>query len=464
MKSKGQPRLTFFGGAKTVTGSKFLFEKGKKRLLLDCGLFQGRKELRLLNWEEPPFDPRQLDAVVLTHAHIDHSGYLPLLVRRGFSGPVYCSTATKELLALVLPDSAHLQEEEASFANRQGYSKHSPAKPLYTVQDSYAALNLLQVFDFHQPSEVVPGIEVRAARAGHILGSSIINLYCDGASITFSGDVGRFDAPILPDPEPVELGDLLVCESTYGGELHEDHDVAQELAEVVNQAAERNAPLLIPAFAIGRTQTLLYYLSALEHEKKIPVLPVYIDSPMAQAATKIYHRFEDEYDTETIRLVRDGKNPLVTGDLRFCRTVEESKRLNNLSGTRIIIAASGMINGGRVLHHAMRLFPDPRAIVLLVSYQAEGTRGAFLQQGAKEIRMFGTMIPVRASIASISGFSAHADQSELLRWLRSCSGKPKQARVVHGEEDSAESFARLLRKDLQLNASAASPCETVAIS
>lgn len=456
-------RLSFHGAAGCVTGSKFLLETDKASLLVDCGLFQGRRELRKRNWDAPAFNPANLSAVVLTHAHIDHTGYLPVLLRHGFSGPVYCTAATKELLHLLLPDSAHLQEEEARYANKHKTSRHKPAKPLYTQADAKAALKLIKVIPRGESSEILPGVHITPSCAGHILGSTSLNIRIGKKTLTFSGDIGRYDTPLLPDPEPVELGSLLLCESTYGDRDHKLADTCSELAKVVNLAQERNGALVIPAFAIGRTQNILFYLAQLEREGRIPALPVFIDSPMAVDATKIYRQFRHDYDEQASALLEKGHRPLATEKTLFCRSRDESKRLNKLKGARIIISASGMVNGGRILHHMRHLLPQEETTVLFVGYQAEGTRGRTIQNGEESVKIFGDQIPIRADVQSISGLSAHGDRKELLRWLKSSSGAPENVRIIHGEPDSSRAFASLLSKELSWNARPAEYLEQIEV-
>jgi metallo-beta-lactamase family protein len=454
-------RLTICGAAQTVTGSKYLLETDRHQVLVDCGLFQGKKELRLRNWDAPPFSPRELSAVVLTHAHVDHSGYLPLLTRRGFSGPIYCTAATAELLKLLLPDTGHLQEEEARFANKKGTSKHKPAEPLFTEKDARKTLELLRPFEKNTPQEILEKITVEARGAGHILGSASLTIDADGRRITFSGDIGRYDTPILPDPEPVEFGDLLLCESTYGNRLHAEADIKSELAAVLKDSAAAGGTVLIPSFAVGRTQTLLYYIAELEREGSIPVIPVFVDSPMAVDATAIYRAFKHDFDAEATQLIALGETPLLTEQTYFCRSVLESKALNQHRGSKIIISASGMATGGRVLHHLRNLLPEERTTVLFVGYQAEGTRGETIQSGKTEVKIFGSWVPIRAKVKTISGLSAHADQGELLRWLKSSSGTPAQVRIVHGEPESASTFSNILSETLGWKAKPAEHLETL---
>lgn len=454
-------RLTFYGAAQTVTGSKFLLEAGSNKILVDCGLFQGKKQLRLRNWDRPRFESSALSAIVVTHAHIDHTGYLPLVVREGYSGPIYCTEATAELLELLLPDSAHLQEEEARYANKHKTSKHAPAKPLYDASDVQETLRLLRPIRRGEPTALSPDITVTAHCAGHILGASSLNLDVFGKRITFSGDIGRYGVPILPDPCGVDLGDVLLCESTYGNRLHAASDIETELAGIIRQAIERRGPIIIPAFAVGRTQNLLYYLADLERKGAIPGVPVYVDSPMAVNATAIYRKFRHDFDEEAAALLKIGETPLLTENTTFCRTVDESKRLNFLKGPRIIISASGMVTGGRVLHHMMHWLDDENATVLFVGYQAEGSRGRIIQSGAKEIKIFGRYVPVRAQIETISGLSAHGDQSELLRWLKSCKGSPSITKIVHGEPEASREFASTVSRELGWTASPAQYLETI---
>jgi metallo-beta-lactamase family protein len=433
--------IQFLGAAQTVTGSMHLVSANDRRVLLDCGLFQGLKELRERNWREPPFDPASLDAVVISHAHIDHTGSLPLLVRRGYRGPIYCTPATGELLGVLLPDSAHLQEEEAERANRHGYSKHKPALPLYTAEDAQRTLGLLRSAGYGKAFSVAGDITVTYRRAGHILGAATVDVQLGaGPRIVFSGDLGRYDRPILPDPEPVPEADVLLLESTYGGRTH-PVGTADALAKLVNDTAQRGGTLLVPAFVVDRTQELLWLLQRLEDEKRIPVLPVYVDSPSATEVTKIYRRHAEDHDADMRSAIRDGQDPLRPGRSQFCSTVEQSKRLNDINGPVIIVSASGMATGGRILHHLQRRLPDARTTVLLVGFQAAGTRGRSLQDGAKTLKMFGAEVPIRARVEILHGLSAHADQQETLRWLGGFKRPPRQTYLVHGEPAAAEALA-----------------------
>jgi metallo-beta-lactamase family protein len=436
--------IRFLGAAGTVTGSMHLVTAGGRRVLLDCGLFQGLKDLRLRNWREPPFDPKTIDAVVISHAHIDHTGSLPLLVRRGYRGPIFCTPATADLLGVLLPDSAHLQEEEADRANRYGYSRHKPALPLYTAADAERALGQLERTGYGRPFPVAGDVSVTYRTAGHILGAATVDLRLGaGPRLVYSGDLGRYDRPILPDPDPISAADVLLLESTYGDRQHPT-GTADELAKVVNEAAERGGALLVPAFVVDRTQEVLWLLQHLEEEGRIPVLPVYVDSPSATEVTEIYHRHVEEQDGEMRRRIQDGKDPLKPGRIQFCRSVQESKKLNDLRGPVIIVSASGMATGGRILHHLAHRLPDPRTTVLLVGFQAQGTRGRSLQDGARTLKMFGEQVPVRARVETVHGLSAHADQAELLRWLGGFTRAPRTTYLVHGEPDAARAMAQAI--------------------
>ena len=441
-------RLKFLGATRTVTGSKYLVQSGKTKILVDAGLFQGDKELRLRNWAEPPFNPAELDAVVLTHAHIDHTGYLPLLVRRGFKGKIFCTAATSELVPILLSDSAHLQQEEARYANDHGTSRHHPALPLYDSRDAIGVNPLLRPAGLGRPVMVADGIYLNYSPAGHILGACSVNLDIGGKRITFSGDIGRFEAPLLPDPQGVDLGSVLLVESTYAEVLHPSVDIASEIEAIVKEAVAKNGPLIVPAFAVGRTQTLLHYLAELERAGRIPVLPVFVDSPMASDVTALYRRHESELDPESRRIIESDKSPFLTHHTSFCRSVDQSKALNDMTGTRIIIAASGMVNGGRVLHHLARNISSDQTTVLFVGFQAEGSRGRIIQSGAESVKIFGQERRIRAAVKTISSLSAHGDRAELLRWLRSSRGTPSQVFTVHGEDASCTGFASTISSEL----------------
>ncbi len=457
--------IQILGAAGTVTGSKHLLDTGTHRVLLDCGLFQGLKPLRLRNWAAPPLDVDRVDAVVLSHAHLDHTGYLPALVKHGFQGPIYCTAATADLARILLPDSAHLQEEEAERANRKGYSKHRPALPLYTVADAEAALELLTPRPYHRPFEPAPGVEITYRYAGHILGSATVTARVgekSSATLVYSGDLGRWDQPVLMDPELIARADILLLESTYGDRTHAA-DPEAELARIVRETAERGGVLIIPAFAVGRTQEILWHLTRLEDQQAIPRLPVYLDSPMAIDVTDLYRRHADEHDEEMRRALASGGHPLTPSQLTLAHSPEESKAINALSGPIIIISASGMATGGRVLHHLARRLPDRRTTVLLVGFQAAGTRGRSLQDGAATVRMMGQDVPVRARVETLDGLSAHADRDEILRWLRGFERPPGETVLVHGEEGASAHLAATIRHALGWSVRAARDGERVEI-
>jgi metallo-beta-lactamase family protein len=404
-------RLTFMGAAGTVTGSKYLLEHGDHRVLVDCGLFQGLKQLRLRNWDRLPLQPRAIGAVVLTHAHIDHSGYLPALARDGFHGPVDSTGGTRELAALLLPDSGHLQEEDAFYANKHGFSKHHPALPLYTEEDGRRVLKLFRGRDYGVDFEPVPGLTMRFSRAGHILGAASLHVRWDGGSLLFSGDLGRDEDILMRPPEPPPAADHVVIESTYGDRLHEEEDAATLLAQTVNRTAARGGVVVVPAFAVGRAQALLYLLGSLKQQRRIPDLPVFLNSPMAADVTEIYHRHAGEHrlDPEHCRLMCQTA--------RVINSVEESQKLNDLRFPAVIVSASGMATGGRVVHHLKAFAPDRRNTILLAGYQAAGTRGAARGGGARDIKIHGEHVPVRAEVVNLGSLSAHADRNELLRWI-----------------------------------------------
>jgi metallo-beta-lactamase family protein len=428
--------IRFLGAAGTVTGSRFLVETGRARVLVDAGLFQGLKELRLRNRAPFAVDPRSLDAVVLTHAHVDHSGALPLLFRAGFPGAAHCTPATRDLCGLLLPDSGRLQEEEARYANRKGFSKHAPALPLYSEEDALAALPALSPLPYRRRTAIAPGIAITLHRAGHILGSALVEMEIEGKParrILFSGDLGRYGAPIVPDPDPAPAADVLVLESTYGGKRHLSASPADALRDEVRRAVARGGAVVIPAFAIGRTQEVLFTLRDLEARGEIPVLPTFVDSPMAVDATPIHLAHRADHDDEMARLLASGVEPLRPARLAFARSPEQSRALNEVRGPCVILSASGMATGGRVLHHLAHRLPDPRTTVLLVGFQAAGTRGWSLQNGAATLRIHGQDVPVKARVASIVGFSAHADEDEIRRWLGTFPLPPRRTYLVHGE-------------------------------
>jgi metallo-beta-lactamase family protein len=445
--------IEFWGGVGTVTGSKYLVNTSKARVLVDCGLFQGLKELRERNWQEPPFDARSITAVLITHAHIDHTGYLPRLVRHGFNGPVYCSRGTSDLLKILLPDAGRLQEEDADYRNRHNLTKHTPALPLYTEKDAFAALELVRpVANTGEPIEVAPGVRASFRIAGHILGSSLVLLEADGQRVLFSGDLGHYDQPIIRDPVPPPACDYLLVESTYGDRLHDPEDPKVALTRIINDAAQRQAPVLIPAFAVGRTQEIVYLIRELEDEHAIPILPVTVDSPMAAAATTAYANRKEEHDEDYASILTKQKHPLRTHSMNTASSKQESKRLNDAKGARVIISASGMMTGGRVLHHALRMVPDADATVVFVGYQAAGTTGRRILDGEPEVKILGQWVPVRCRVAKIGGFSAHADWQEVLRWLGGMKdGAPRQTFLTHGEPEAANAMAGHIKEKFGWN-------------
>src|ERR1700682_931521 len=429
-------KLTFLGAAGTVTGSKYLVEAEGKRLLVDGCLFQGLKELRLRNWNPLPEKPATFDWCVLTHAHLDHTGYLPRLVRDGFRGPIYADAATIELCNLLLPDSAHIMEEDAQNAQQGGYTKHNPALPLYTSAEVVPVLKAFREIPRSEAFTISPQFTVRPQDAGHILGSTSLELTIteNGREpvVLCSGDIGRYDQPILKDPVAPQRCDVLLCESTYGDRDHPSDSMEDALADVVNRVAKRGGVIVMPAFAVGRTQTIMYIIRKLEDANRIPRLPVFVDSPMAISVTGMYMRHKEDHDQAFTTESSNG-NPLDAHTVHYMRTVDESKKINNVKTPAIIISASGMATGGRVLHHIAQRAPDPRNMILLAGFQAEGTRGRALEQGAKTLRMYGEDVPVAAEVVNLRQFSAHAGKSELMRWLTGLPAPPRQTYLVHGE-------------------------------
>jgi metallo-beta-lactamase family protein len=444
--------LVFLGATGTVTGSRFLLEVEGKRLLVDCGLYQGLKQYRLRNWEPFPVSPERIDLAFLTHAHLDHVGYLPRLCRTGFSGKIHCTHATRDLAEIVLLDSAHLQEEDAYWANKKGYAKHSPALPLYTVADAEHALSLFAPFHYGEDIFLTKSLRVKFKDAGHILGSSLVDIKTTKGGrtlrVAFSGDLGRPDRPILRDPTQLYEVDYLIVESTYGNRLHDSRPPEQELARVVNESAERGGVLIIPAAAVGRTQELLYSLRELEERGEIPALPVYVDSPMAIDATGVFEKRKGYYDLKAKVLELEGKRILQTKRIRFCRNRDESKSINAVARHAVIVSASGMVTGGRILHHLEHRLPRPQDTVLFIGYQAEGTRGRTILEGKPTVKIHGQEVPVRARIEQISGFSAHADYQEILAWLVGFNRPPRKTFIVHGEPEAATSLAEKIREKL----------------
>ncbi len=441
------PTLTFLGAAGTVTGSKHLIDLGSHRVLIDGGLLQGLKELRLRNWAAFPIDPKRIDAVILTHAHLDHCGYLPRLVGAGFHGRIFCTPGTRDLCTLVLPDSAHIQEEDARHANRHGYSKHAPALPLYTELDAARALTQLQPVGYDRPIPVVPGVEVEFINAGHLLGSAYARVRIGDKTILFGGDLGRYSRPILPDPSPVDSADVLLVESTYGDRLHEQDDGGARLAAIVNASVARGGKLIVPSFAIGRVEEVIYWLKHLEQARRIPVLPVYVDSPMAAGALQFYTQRLNELDPDMKPAERDVC-AFCTARMTIVATPQESASLVASQGPAIVIAASGMATGGRVLHHLAAGLPDAKNTVLFVGYQAAGTRGRGLADGAKQVKLLGQSVPVHARVERLDSMSAHADAGEIMRWLSNFKKPPAMTYLVHGEPAALEALQARVKGEL----------------
>ncbi len=442
-------KLTVLGAGRCVTGSKYLLEWKNFSAMIDCGLFQGPAENRRRNWKPLPYPPAKVGAVALTHAHIDHSGWLPRLVRQGFSGPVFCTPPTRDLLRVLLPDAAHIQEEEARYANKEGYSKHEPALPLFRTADARAALKLLEPVPFEEWRDLHPGIRFRYHRQGHILGAAAIELETKVAggerkTIYFSGDVGRYGVPILREPVPYPGSHVLLLESTYGDRFHPDGDPRAALAEAVRAGLGRGGVILIPAFAIDRTQELLYMLHELTVDGDLPEIPIFLDSPMGIEATALYSRWIDEHDAEMREFFSAQVNPIFPSNLTVTPTSSESRKLNDLRGPAIIISASGMATGGRILHHLKLRLPHARNTVIFVGYQAQGTKGRRLVEGEPEVKIHGEWIPVKAHVTQISGMSAHADAGELMVWLSQRQREPEKVVLIHGEYDAQQALATRL--------------------
>jgi metallo-beta-lactamase family protein len=462
-------KLTFLGAAGCVTGSKYLVEAAGKKLLVDCGLFQGTDDLKQRNWSPLPVDPKSIDYLVLTHAHLDHSGWLPVLVRDGYSRSIFANPATIELANLLLKDSGHLQEEETQDAQKHKWSKHPQPRALYTSEDIDPVLQKLKPMPRSGGFDVSPEFHIESYDAGHILGSSSLELTVteNGKKnvVVFSGDIGRYDQPILNDPKTPSTRqiDLLLCESTYGDREHESGDPLQLLGDVVNRVVKRGGSIVIPAFAIGRTQTFMYYLRQLENLQRIPKVPVYVDSPMALSATDLYLKHKEDHDLDFARDEQNGGDPLSVHEFYLARSVEESKQINDVKTPCIIISASGMVTGGRVLHHLAQRLGDARNCVILGGFQAEGTRGRALQEGAKSLSLFGQTVPVLAEIVEMGQFSAHAGKSELMRWLTGLQVPPKQVYLTHGEPQAAQSLRQAIGTNFRWPAAVARYLDTVTI-
>jgi metallo-beta-lactamase family protein len=449
--------LTFLGAAGTVTGSRYLIDSKAGRVLVDCGLFQGLKNLRLRNWNPFPTDPASISSVVLTHAHLDHSGYLPALVRDGFDGSIYASAATLDYCGIILPDSARLQEQDAAYASRKGFSKHKPPKPLYETADADAALERFVAVPFDELFEIPGGLTIRLSRAGHILGAASVELWAPGAKLVFSGDLGRYGDPIMPDPSRVEEADLLVVESTYGNRRHDASDPEEVLGAIIERTVKRGGTVVIPSFAVGRAQTLLYHLERLKAAGRIPNVPIYLNSPMATDASDILcgHIEDQRLSSDQCRRACHVAT--------YVRSVEESKALNENAMPKVIISASGMLTGGRVLHHLKRFGPDVRSTIVLAGYQAAGTRGASLLAGAKEVKLHGEYVPVRAEVVDLPMLSAHADTDEIMRWLAGFVRPPRMTYITHGEPEASEALRRRIQDELGWSCQAPEPLQRVAL-
>jgi metallo-beta-lactamase family protein len=461
------PTLTFLGATGTVTGSKYLLEAGGERLLIDCGLFQGLKELRLRNWNPLPIPPSSINWLVLTHAHLDHVGYIPRLVKDGYRGEILANSATVDLARLTLPDSGHLQEEDAAYANKTGATRHAPALPLYTMAEAVSSLDSFRAIDDSKPLELSSHFTLRFFGAGHILGARSIEVAVteNGSKlkVLFSGDLGRYSQLIIREPAVPDSADVLLCESTYGDRLHPTDDYRSRLAKIVDATAQRGGTVVIPAFAIGRTQELLYILRDLMEKNLMGSIPIHVDSPMAIDMTDIYLRHREDDNLETAALIAHGGKPFSPPNVHFDRTVEQSKALNDARGPCLIISASGMVTGGRVLHHLARCLPDARNTVLMVGYQAEGTRGRTIQSRAGAVKIFNTLVPIRAQVETIDNLSGHADYGEILKWLGRLQTPPRQTFITHGEPGPAESLREKITRQLKWNARVPAYLEKVSL-
>lgn len=449
-------QLSFLGAAGTVTGSRYLLEHDGHRVLVDCGLFQGYKALRLKNWARLPVEPRSIAAVVLTHAHLDHSGYLPLLVKHGFRGPVFCTEATKELCEILLPDSGHLQENDADFANRHHYSRHKPALPLYTEEDARRALHYLKPVAFDQRTKIPGGATATWRRAGHILGAASVEMDWESIRTLFSGDVGRFGDPMMVDPTLIETADYLVVESTYGDRRHDPASAEDALADAINRTVHRGGSVIVPAFAVGRAQSVLFHIQNLKAAGRLRrTLPIYLDSPMAIDASDIFCAHGDDHrlSPAQCRAFHDG--------VRYVRDAEESKALTASPMPKVIISASGMATGGRVLHHLKQYAPDPRSTILFTGFQAGGTRGAAMVAGAPTVKIHGQYVAVRAEVKNLDMLSAHADSDELLRWMRGFKRAPRRTFVTHGEPAASDALRHRIEEELHWNCTVPEQGQTV---
>lgn len=443
--------LRSLGGAETVTGSKHLIDADGVRVLVDCGLFQGLKHLRERNWAPLAVPPDSIDAVVLTHAHLDHSGYLPVLVREGFRGVVHCTAATADLCEILLTDSAEIAEKDAEYANRKGFTKHQPAQPLYTVRAAERALKHLKPMPVEAEFEIARDVGLKFRRAGHILGAATAEMSVGGTRLVFSGDLGRYGDAVMQDPAPVERADYVIVESTYGDRTHAQTDLVNELGEIIERTVRRGGTVIIPAFAVGRVQSLLYHLWLLKRAGRLAATPVFLDSPMAISATELLRAHPDDHKLSAEAV--EGSCAVAT----YTRDVQASKAITANSMPKVVIAGSGMATGGRVVHHIRTFAPDPRSTILFAGYQAAGTRGARLLAGEAELKMFGEWIPVRAEIANLPQLSAHADADEIIRWLSGFKQAPRRLFIVHGEPAASEALRTRVERELRWSASVVDP-------
>ncbi len=450
-------KLKFAGAAGTVTGSRYILDHDKHRVLIDCGLFQGYKVLRLRNWAEFPVRPASIHATILTHAHLDHSGYLPVLVRDGLRTPVFASEATRDLAAILLPDSGHLQEEEARYRNRHGISKHHPALPLYTRADALESLASLKGMAMDKAWEIVPGMQARLRPAGHLLGAATVEIATGGGNIVFSGDLGRPHDSILVPPQPIRRADYVVVESTYGDRRHDSADPEIQFGEIIRKTAARGGIVVVPSFAVGRAQALMYAIHRLKSRREIPDLPVFLNSPMAMNATALYQQHATQH-----HLTHEQCHGMCSA-ATIVNSVEESQALNALKVPAVIIAASGMATGGRVLHHLIAYASDPKNAIVLTGYQAGGTRGAAIAAGAAEVKIFGQRVPIRAEVHQINGYSAHADADEVMAWLRCFEQPPKRVFITHGDPQAADTLRQRIGDELKWDAHVPDHLETVTL-